>query len=390
VYGAAIHDGTAGFWTEWIEGESLEEHVQSRGPLPRDEALGLVRELGRALAFVHGNGLVHGDLKPGNAMRDIQGRAVLLDFGAAGAPEELARRVALAGTPEYLAPEVAAGRVPDAVSDVYALAGVLIYLLAEERPGPEALSRLRTRRPDLDAPLFELLERALAPDPARRYPDVPTFLGELELVLDGPAPRRGRRALLIAALLAAAVLAAWRPWSTGWDATLEFRRHGGAAIETLATGATLHLGDRVELALRSSEPAWAYVVNEDRAGVATLLFPLPDLDRRNPLGANAESILPGTRGSVPQQWQVTSSGGDEHFLVILARSPLPEVEALLRDWHAAGATPDDTRAVQGLSLADSRGVAIEGARSRELARALMRNADARRDVRLYQYRFVSE
>jgi len=192
-------------------------------------------------------------------------------------------------------------------------------------------------------------------------------------------------------LLAAAGVATWALRPAPWETALTFRRHGGNGIEAVASGAALHLGDRVELLLQSSAPVWTYVVNEDRQGVATLLFPLQGLDRQNPLPAGSEATLPGARGGVAQQWQVTSAGGDEHFLVILARAPLPEAERLLSRWQqAASEAPDDRRALEALAIADSRGVEIEGARSRELARVLMENADARRDVRLYQYRFTSE
>ena len=395
VYGAAIHDGAAGFWTEWIEGLSLEQYLREHGPLAPGDALALVRELGQALAFVHGHGLVHGDLKPGNVMRGEGGRVKLLDFGAAGAPEELAQRIALAGTRAYLAPEVSKGAVPDVATDLYAMAGVLTFLLGGGAPDEDPIVRLRQRRPELGAAVLTVLERALAPDPAQRYASAAELVAALEPVLAPPdvvsLSRWPRRALLAAGLLAAAGVATWALRPAPWETALTFRRHGGNGIEAVASGAALHLGDRVELLLQSSAPVWTYVVNEDRQGVATLLFPLQGLDRQNPLPAGGDATLPGARGGVAQQWQVTSAGGDEHFLVILARAPLPEAERLLSRWQqAASEAPDDRRALEALAIADSRGVAIEGARSRELARVLMENADARRDVRLYQYRFTSE
>ena len=82
VYGAEEHDGRVGLWMEFIEGRTLEALLQAQGPFGAREAALVGRELCRAVAAVHGAGLVHRDIKAQNVMREDGGRLVLMDFGA--------------------------------------------------------------------------------------------------------------------------------------------------------------------------------------------------------------------------------------------------------------------------------------------------------------------
>ncbi|HEX7769762.1 MAG TPA: serine/threonine-protein kinase, partial [Dokdonella sp.] len=134
VYGAAVHDGRAGIWSELIEGRTLAQIVAADGPCGADEALGIALEVARALGVVHAAGLVHGDVKAENVMRERGGRIVLMDFGASGRREDLAARSVVSGTRRYLSPEVLAGSPPDARSDLYALGVLLHHLLTGAFP----------------------------------------------------------------------------------------------------------------------------------------------------------------------------------------------------------------------------------------------------------------
>jgi serine/threonine protein kinase len=92
---------------------------------PREATIVAI-DLCRALAAVHAAGLVHGDIKAQNVMREAGGRTVLMDFGAG---RDLAMisddgSMALIGTPLYMAPEIYAGKAPSVRSDIYSL-GVL-------------------------------------------------------------------------------------------------------------------------------------------------------------------------------------------------------------------------------------------------------------------------
>ena len=110
VYGAEEHDGRVGLWMEFIEGRTLEALLRSQGSFGAREAALIGRELCRALAAVHGAGLVHRDIKAQNVMREAGGRLVLMDFGAGQIMQEEARTGGrVTGTPLYLAPELLRG-----------------------------------------------------------------------------------------------------------------------------------------------------------------------------------------------------------------------------------------------------------------------------------------
>ncbi len=123
VYGAGIHDGRVGLWMELIRGRSLDQIVQEHGAMGAAEAVNIGLELCRALAAVHGQGLVHGDIKARNVMREDRGRIVLMDFGA-GRDRRRANdtlRTLPHGTLCYMAPELLRGEEASPQSDIYSL-----------------------------------------------------------------------------------------------------------------------------------------------------------------------------------------------------------------------------------------------------------------------------
>ena len=148
VYGAAVHQGRAGFWMEYVAGDTLEDRLTADGPLGAEEAAAVGRQVCRALAAVHNAGLIHRDVKARNIMRERGGRIVLMDFGAGISIDRAAdtgrTRV---GTPMYLAPETLAGAPATVQSDVYAV-GVL-HVPPGQRPVP--VHRGLTRRPEAAA-----------------------------------------------------------------------------------------------------------------------------------------------------------------------------------------------------------------------------------------------
>jgi serine/threonine-protein kinase len=180
VHAVETHGGQAGLAMEFVRGASLEELVRKSGPLSASEAALLGQDLCRALAAVHGAGLLHGDVKAHNVMRQEGGRVVLMDFGAGqfltDAPETRP------GTPLYTAPEVLQGGEASAKSDVYGL-GVLLYFLVtgthplraktleELREAVRRGARVRVQdaRPDLPHPFARVVEKATALDAAERY-----------------------------------------------------------------------------------------------------------------------------------------------------------------------------------------------------------------------------
>jgi serine/threonine-protein kinase len=224
VYGADVRDSRAGLWMEFVHGRTLESWVQAHGALGPGEATTLGVDLCRALAAVHGAGLVHGDVKAQNVMREDGGRTVLMDFGAGRV--QGANVVALAGTPLYLAPEVLAGGPATPRSDIYSLGVLLFHLLTRAYPYSAAdldglraahadgsRARLRDLRPDLPDDLVRAVDRALEADPARRF----ATAGEMEQGLAQalqPVPARASTAWLVLAsvtLVAAIALLAAIP-----------------------------------------------------------------------------------------------------------------------------------------------------------------------------------
>ncbi|HVS15209.1 MAG TPA: serine/threonine-protein kinase [Thermoanaerobaculia bacterium] len=235
VFGADVHDARVGLWTELLESADLGDQLERQGTLSPTEAITAGIEMCRALAAVHAAGIVHGDLKAENVVRARDGRLVLTDFGAGAetaTPERTLR--ARSGTPLAMAPELLEGAAPSAVTDLYAL-GVLLYRLLTGRHPVEAadLRELRQRhrsegptplldvRPDLPPALVEVVERALASEPAGRFASAGEMERRLRGVLGGESERRGRvsgapgaaRLWVAAALVGTLALAALAGWS---------------------------------------------------------------------------------------------------------------------------------------------------------------------------------
>jgi Tol biopolymer transport system component len=188
VHGAAIHDGRYGIWMEFIRGRTLAAIVREQGPLAAEDVTAIGIDVCRALGAVHASGLLHGDIKPQNVMREEGGRIVVMDFGTGRVAQDGARGDRLAGTPLYLAPEVLRGAAPDVRADVYG-AGVLLYYLVtgalpvegstldEVRAAHASGVRtpVRSRRPEMPRPLAAIIERATAAEPSARFASAAAF-----------------------------------------------------------------------------------------------------------------------------------------------------------------------------------------------------------------------
>jgi serine/threonine-protein kinase len=199
VHGADSHSGQVGFWMDLVEGTTL-EHIVRSGRLAAGEAAYIGQEVCRALAAVHLAGIVHRDVKAQNVMRASDGgRIILMDFGAGEFMAEQAASVRKQGTPLYLAPEIFLGDDASVQSDIYAVGVLLYYLVTSGYPVRGASvadlveahrrgerRRLRDGRPDLPHQFVSVVERALDPDPARRFASA----GEMEIALAGESSHR--------------------------------------------------------------------------------------------------------------------------------------------------------------------------------------------------------
>ncbi|NKB86728.1 MAG: protein kinase [Acidobacteria bacterium] len=133
VFDVDDEDGVCYIAMEYLEGESLHDHLAGRledGPIAVEEAVRVVEAVGESLAYAHQRGIVHRDIKPANVMITSEGRVVLADFGLAAVMDQTRLTVegATAGTPSYMSPEQVRGEQGDGRSDIYSL-GVMLYQL---------------------------------------------------------------------------------------------------------------------------------------------------------------------------------------------------------------------------------------------------------------------
>ncbi|MEU5285516.1 bifunctional serine/threonine-protein kinase/ABC transporter substrate-binding protein [Streptomyces sp. NPDC020755] len=176
--------------TEFVPGPTLSDVVARRGPLPVRSVMVLGRLLARALTAVHGAGLVHRDVKPGNVLLTAAGPR-LIDFGIARAADATALTATglVVGTPGFLPPEQVSGNTAGPAGDLFSLGCLLAYAATGRPPfGSGAVDALLYRTvhdaPDLDgiddAHLRAVLDRCLAKDPGARpaAADLDTLIAE--------------------------------------------------------------------------------------------------------------------------------------------------------------------------------------------------------------------
>jgi len=176
------------FVMSYVEGETLGERLRTRGPLPPADATRVLREVAWALAYAHGRGIVHRDVKPDNILLEAgTGRAMVTDFGIAHGGDDSAPATypgKIMGTAHYMSPEQAANQPVDGRSDLYSL-GVVGYLAVSGRLPfestnlPALLVRQATEAPlsvmrvapGLPAALGRAIDRCLEREPADRFAD---------------------------------------------------------------------------------------------------------------------------------------------------------------------------------------------------------------------------
>ena len=332
---------------EFVSGHTLEELLLTHGPFGAREAALIGLDLCRALAAVHRAGLMHGDVKAHNVMREEGGRTVLMDFGT-GKDLTADRSGArpgfgdIAGTPLYLAPEVLEARPRTKAADIYALGVLLYHLVTQAYPvggatiaavtqahGRGERSNLRDTRPDLPDEFVQIVERAMAANPRRRWPSAGAFEAQLARFLGARPDLDETRRTKVWAVTAAGLIALVLVGAAGYwlaarnrvapasgplvssnaaqpasaapsvegaytiDAAL-YRERDGSELRLQSNG-SVRPGDKLSLEVRASTPTHVYVVNEDDHGEAYLLFPLPGQKITNPLPAGSPTRLPGDR-----------------------------------------------------------------------------------------------
>ena len=197
---------------EYLHGQTLKEIIKREGPLPLARAIEIVRQVAGALDAAHQQGVVHRDLKSENIMlSETNGGdwAKVLDFGIAKIQEsegvrdhDITAPNLVIGTPQYMSPEQCSQTGPiDARSDVYSLGVILFEMLAGQLPftgeSPTVIMMKQVQdappsvlaaRPDLPKGIGEVVERALAKEPAARFQTAGELSEALsEFASDAPA-----------------------------------------------------------------------------------------------------------------------------------------------------------------------------------------------------------
>jgi len=197
------HDGSPYLVMVYVPGGTLKDRLGH--PMPWREAIRTLLPIARALEYVHERGIINRDVKPSNVLMTEDGQPMLSDFGLAKLFEKDKESTNITssgtgiGTPDYMAPEQWTGE-PTAQSDLYSLGVVLYEMITGHRPytadtpagillkqATEALPLPKTYIPDLPQNVESVLLKALAKNPADRYPDVRTFAVELDNLLAGRA-----------------------------------------------------------------------------------------------------------------------------------------------------------------------------------------------------------
>ncbi len=333
-----VHD--AGLWAhgtpfyamKLVAGRPLRDLIAERALV--EDRIGLLHHViavADAIAYAHGRNIIHRDLKPANVIVGEFGETVVIDWGLAkdlsssetadietgpfppSPSDDLTVAGAVLGTPAYMAPEQKRGESVDKRADVFAIGMMLWELGAPQRiPPNEAHLRHRMlRRAGIDEDLATIIEKALDPDPGRRYPDAGALAADLKAFKAGA--RIAARSYSLLAML------------THWT-----RRHRALAVSAAAAVAVAIAGTAL------------YVRN-----IAT------ERDRADASQASAERARASAERARASAEATLDALTLKHAELLLATDPSAAVDALAT-YHGT----DLDRAAQIRAEAAGRGVAL--------------------------------
>jgi len=190
---------------EYVDGRALNDLAADAagGVLPLDSSLDLLRQIALALDYAHGQGIVHRDIKPSNIIVTHDGRAKIADFGIAKLSlAEVTLSGNLLGTPAYMSPEQISGKPIDGRSDLFSLGVIAYWMLTGEKPFQgESITEISLQiatqdprpasavDPALSPDVDDVLQRALAKDPNRRYQHGRELAADIADLRSGQRPR---------------------------------------------------------------------------------------------------------------------------------------------------------------------------------------------------------
>jgi len=194
IYDLGEADGLQFITMEYVEGQDLRSMLRKQGKFPAAEAIAITEQIIAGLQATHAEGVIHRDLKPGNIMRDPQGRIVVMDFGLARTEggDGMTQTGMMVGTMEYMSPEQAQAQPVDLRSDLYTVGLIFYELLSGNTPfkADSALASLLKRTQEratpvsdversVPRPLSAIVAKCLERDPAERYQNAQQILDDL-------------------------------------------------------------------------------------------------------------------------------------------------------------------------------------------------------------------
>jgi len=322
---------------QYVDGGSLQARLERDGPLPWQRAARYVADVGEALAYVHGHGVVHRDVKPANILWDRQrDEALLTDFGLAA---RLAEGGVLAGTPRYLAPEAFDGHAT-AAGDVYGLAASLFALLTGRPPfrgetRAELLADVRRGLPEpeplfagVPEPLERLIRAGLDAAPQRR-PDLRSFVTALRgslnrLLADSlllPTPGAAAGPVDLRLHVSRRDAGGWTPVAATHPRPVGLLRNM-EKVPPPPECVGVRTGDRVRVEVLADRDGFVAVFNVGPTGQLNLLHPDP---------SKPDAAIRAGRPLQVVDVALTPPAGRERLFAVWSREPLPlSPEELLR------------------------------------------------------------
>ncbi len=203
VYAWGEAEGVCYMALEFVEGRTLKEYLERKGPPEVLLALSIMRQVGAALARAAELGIIHRDIKPENILLTRKGEVKVADFGlarslAGDTPLNLTQSGVTLGTPLYMSPEQIEGKPVDPRTDIYSFGVTCYHMLAGQPPfrgtsafdvaiqhvrsEPPPLSEIR---PDLPPALCAIVHKMMAKDPAQRYQTARDLLKDLVRLREG-------------------------------------------------------------------------------------------------------------------------------------------------------------------------------------------------------------
>jgi eukaryotic-like serine/threonine-protein kinase len=199
IYDVGEEDDLYYIVMEYVHGMTLKQYIQQHSPVPVDKAIDIMKQLTLAMSHAHQNHIVHRDIKPHNILLDEEGNVKITDFGIAMAlsATSITQTNSVLGSVHYLSPEQARGGMATKKSDIYSLGIVMFELLTGRLPfsGESAVSialkhlqsetpSLKRWNPDIPQSVENIVLKATAKDPFRRYESLEEMDEDLTSALD--------------------------------------------------------------------------------------------------------------------------------------------------------------------------------------------------------------